>query len=313
MRTKFLLATSLMAIAAATSAHANTSGSLDAGISYGAESAGMNSHFWIKSLSGQLEFGVDDQWNGQVELFGATSGANQNSWFGKFGDESGLSTYGATLHLNTDVNSDFKVGGFLMMEETTVGDTGFEGYGYGGNLYLALGGEARWMASPDFDVVGQLGGLFHIDSPGPSSGFEPGGADCSSLCNAFFVNLGATWFVDDNNAVSANFGYLNGDGGGYWATCCSIFTFNQTGWDYGVRFEHEFDDSPFSVYLGYDGNSFSWDGYTQQDNVFSVGVKFYFNGDTMRKQHETAPFKTPHFERMINQSGSADDVCFPGC
>ena len=313
MRSKFLLATSVLAMAAATSAQANTSGSLDAGISYGAETSGMNSHFWIKSMSGQLEFNLDDQWNGQFELFGSTSGASPNSWFGKYDDESGLSTYGGTLHVNTDVNSDFKVGGFLMMEETTVGDTGFEGYNYGGNLYLAVGGEARWNASPDFDIVGQLGGLFNVDAPGPSKEFfSPGGSDCGSLCNAFFVNLGATWFMDDNNSFGANFGYITGQGAGFFF-CCSFSPVSQTGWDYGVRFEHEFDDSPFSVYLAYDGNSFAYDGYSQQDNVISVGVKFYFNGDTMRRQHDIAPFKTPHFERMINLSGSADDMCFPNC
>ncbi len=304
MRIKLLTAVSVIALTSATAANASTSGSLSVGISWGQETAGMHSHFFIKNISGQLEFALDDRWSTQIEVFAAESGANHNNWFGKFDDEMGLSTYGGTAHVNTDVMDDLKVGGFMMFEETTVGDSGYADEGAGGNLYMAVGGEARWAVSSAFSITGQLGGLFHLDNPGVS-----GTPNCNSLCNAFFARVGATWFFDPNDAVSAGAGYLTGSGGAAW-NCCSFTPVGETGWNYGVSVRHQFDDSPFAVYAGYNGMTISYLGFTQTDNVLSAGVTYFFGGDTLERQHNAGGFSTPHFERQINLSLSADDVSF---
>src|SRR5579871_490198 len=157
--TKLLTATSIIALTAGSAANASTSGSISAGISFGQETDGMHSHFWTKSLGGQLDFALDDRWSSQVEVFASESGANANNWFGKYEDQLGLSTYGATGHVNTDIADDVKIGAFAMIEETTVGDQGFVDEGAGGNLYGAFGGEVRWAASSAFSLTGQLGGL----------------------------------------------------------------------------------------------------------------------------------------------------------
>lgn len=307
MRTKSLLATTALAVLFAASAQAAVTGSLDANLTYGAEAHGMKSHFYIGNFAGQLEFGVMDGWDSQVEIFGAGSGANKSSWYGRFNDQLGLSTYGATAHFNTRWD-DFRFGPFLMIEETTVGDRGYNSEGAGGNLYLATGGEAQWFLMPDLDVTAQVGGLFHLDAPGNFS------ANCGSLCNAFFATVSPTWFFDDNLALSANFGIVTGQGGRF--TTFPNRDKGEIGYDYGARVEYQFEDSPFSTYLAWDANSFHWDPFgpgsrrSQDDNTVSIGVKFYFNGNSLRRQHEEAGFKTPHFERMINQSLSPDDVDF---
>jgi hypothetical protein len=301
MKTKLMMAVSVLALFAAAPAVAADAGSIDVGMSWGQETTGMKSNFLIGNVSGQLEFGIDDGWNGQVDVFASSSNSGTSTWYGKYTDNTGLSTYGATVHANTTIG-DWQLGPFLMLESTTVGDAGYNnGDGAGQNAYLAFGGDVKWNATPDLDLTGQIGGLFNIATPDNAP-------TTAVLNNAFFANLGGTWFVDDNDAISANVAYLSGEGGSCWYSCGPALS--QTGWDYGATFTHQFEDSPFAAYVAYDGNAFAWDGYVQHDNVVTVGVKFFFNGDSMRSQHNTAGFKTPHFERMINQSASADDVSY---
>jgi hypothetical protein len=297
-------------------AHAEVTGSLDINVDYGAETSGMHSTFFQANANGRLEFGLTDEWNGQLEVFGTHSTDGSNTWYGKYHDNMGLDTAGAAFHANTTMD-DITFGPFVMLEDTTVGDRGFTsgccsntGYDAGQNLYAEVGGEARWHWTQDLDLNVELGGLFHLDAPGAYS------SNCGSLCDAFFAGGGLTWFFDDNTSLSGHFDWIGGSGGSAFAQPGNVAT-GQTGWDYGATITHQFEDSPFAAYVAYDGNSFAWRdkcsgvNYIQHDNVVSVGIKWFFNGDTVRSQHESAGFSAPHFERMINQSNSLDDVGYP--
>jgi hypothetical protein len=308
MRNRLLLTVSIAAICSIGSAYADAAqqsalqpapdirGALEVGGSYGTETDGLNSVFWIVNLGAKFTYQIDESWASQLDLFVNESPESKASWFGEYGEASGLHTYGGAVHVNDSVG-DFKFGPFLMMEGTTVGDSYYSYVGTGTNLYLAFGGEARWQATPDLDFSAQVGGLFHLAAPA-------GAPICYALCDAVFVGGDATWFYDDNTAVNAHFAYLGGHGGEYWAGPDRA----QTGWQWGVQVEHQFNDSPFAAYVAYDGDSWAWDGYYQHDHVISIGLKFYFNGDTIRQHHETGGFRTPHFERMINQSLSTNDM-----
>lgn len=308
MRNRLLLTASVAALCSMGSAYADAApdsaiqntpdirGALEVGGSYGAETDGYNSVFWIVNFGANFTYQFNESWAGQLDLFVKESPESNASWFGQYGYATGLHTYGGAVHVNDNIG-DFKVGPFLMLEGTTVGDREFVYEGEGTNLYLAFGGEARWQAMPDLDFTAQVGGLFHLASP-------MGAPLCYALCNAFFVGGDGTWFYDDNTSVTANFAYLGGHGGEYMTGPDRA----QTGWQWGLQVEHQFADSPFAAYVAYDGTSWSWDGYIQHDHVVSIGVKFYFNGDTIRQHHETGGFRTPHFERMINQSLSTFDM-----
>ena len=134
MHSKLLLSASVAALLAATAANAAVTGSLDVNMSYGAETEGMHSTFWQVNGSGRLEFGVTDGWNGQLEVFGTESTNGTNTWYGKYGDNQGLSTGGTAFHLNTTMD-DMTFGPFVMLESTTVGDNGFTDEG-SGQIYL---------------------------------------------------------------------------------------------------------------------------------------------------------------------------------
>jgi hypothetical protein len=310
MQNKLFLSASVAALFAATSANATVSGSLDVSMSYGAETDGMHSTFFLANGAGRLEFGLMDDWNGQLEVFGSQSTNGTNTWYGKYSDNLGLSTGGAALHMNTTMD-DVTFGPFVMLESTTVGDRGFAtgccggGYNSGQNIYAEIGGEARWHWMPDFDINAELGGLFDLAPPGSHS------SSSGSLNNAFFAGGGATWFIDNDNAISGHFDWIGGEGGSaFYIYPTGAHIRGQTGWNYGASFSHQFEDCPFAAYVGYEGDSFAWGGYVQHENVFSVGLKWFFNGDTLRSQHDSAGFSAPHFERMINQSDSADDVSY---
>jgi hypothetical protein len=164
------------------------------------------------------------------------------------------------------------------------GFSGQSNLDYDGNMsHVILGVEGQYYSGP-ITLYGQVG---YKPLMSDSDEYEPKGL--------WFLRGVGRYFCDPNDKLQADLSYAGSDING-------LNNGDVRYWNFGLSWEHRYDNSPFSTTVAYSGmwadSGIPGPDNSAQENVLSVGFKINF-GDTSLQQadREGATLDMPNFGR----------------